>query len=470
MKLTIISILFFSISLLGFAQNKVFELESFIRLVEEQHPLAKQAKLQVDKGNATLRMSRGGFDPYINANLNQKYFDDKQYYSLIGGGLKIPTWYGLEFKGGYEQNQGLFLNPEDVNPSNGLIYSGISASLAQGLFIDKRRAVLQQAKLFNDYSVFEQQKLLNDLFYDAINQYWQWVSAWNKLQVFEETVQLSRERLNAVKRNFELGEEPAIDTLEAYIQVQNQQLGKEQFFLLYQNETIALSNFLWFENNIPLEITDSLVPPSIFSIDFSDYPNNDSLNAIIENIENIHPELKLYEFKLSYLDIERKLKAEALKPTLNLNYNFLTEPVGTNVFGNINTEDYKWGFNFNFPIFLREERGNLKLTQLKILETDFEFEVKKLEFKNKLRQYINERTNYQKQIELYNDIILNYTKLYEAEKQKFNVGESSLFVVNTRETFLANARIKQVDLYNYYFKSINNINWTANQYNFVANP
>jgi len=470
MKLVFISILFFIISFSGVSQSKVFNLESFLQLVEEQHPLAKQAKLQIDKGSATLRMSRGGFDPYLNGNINQKYFDDKQYYSLIGGGLKIPTWYGLELKAGYEQNQGLFLNPEDVNPSNGLVYSGISASLAQGLFIDKRRAILQQAKLFNEYSTFEQQKLLNNLFYDAINQYWQWVSAWNKYQIFEETVQLSRERLNAVKRNFELGEEPAIDTLEAYIQVQNQQLSKEQYLLLYQNETLTLSNYLWFENNIPLEITDSLVPPSISTMDFSNAPNNDSLNAIINNIEDIHPELKLYEFKLNYLDIERKLKAEALKPTLNVNYNFLTEPIGTNVLGNINTEDYKWGVNFSFPIFLREERGNLKLTQLKIQETNFEFEVKKLEFKNKLRQYINEQSNYQKQIELYNQIIQNYTKLYEAEKQKFTVGESSLFIINTRETFLANAKIKQVDLYNSYFKSINNLNWTSNQYNFKNNP
>ncbi len=470
MKLVFISVLFFIISFSGVSQSKVFSLESFLQLVEEQHPLAKQAKLQIDKGSATLRMSRGGFDPYLNGNINQKYYDDNQYYSLIGGGLKIPTWYGLEFKAGYEQNQGLFLNPEDVNPSNGLVYSGISASLAQGLFIDKRRAILQQAKLFNEYSTFEQQKLLNDLFYDAINQYWQWVSAWNKYQIFEETVQLSRERLNAVKRNFELGEEPAIDTLEAYIQVQNQQLSKEQYLLLYQNETLTLSNYLWFENSIPLEITDSLVPPSIATIDFSNAPNSDSLNAIINNIENIHPELKLYEFRLNYLDIERKLKAEALKPTLNVNYNFLTEPIGTNVLGNINTEDYKWGVNFNFPIFLREERGNLKLTQLKIQETNFEFEVKKLEFKNKLRQYINEQNNYQKQIDLYNQIIQNYTKLYEAEKQKFTVGESSLFIINTRETFLANAKIKQVDLYNSYFKSINNLNWTSNQYNFKNNP
>lgn len=454
----------------SFSQTKVFNLEEFAQLVEEYHPLAKQAKLQIDKGNANLRMSRGGFDPYLSGDLNQKYFDQRQYYSLIGSGLKIPTWYGIELKAGYEQNQGVFLNPEDVNPANGLIYSGISASLAQGLFIDKRRAVLQQAKLFNDYSTFEQQKLLNNLFYDAVNQYWQWVSAWNKYLIFEETLLLSRERLNAVKRNFELGEEPAIDTLEAYIQVQNQKLSKEQFLLLYKNESLALSNYLWFENNTPLEITDSLVPPSIFDISFPLAINNDSLNSLIREIENIQPELKLFEYKLNYLDIERKLKLEALKPSLNVNYNFLTEPVGTNVLGTINQENYKWGVNFSFPIFLREERGNLKLTQIKIQETNFEFEVKKLEFKNKVKQYFNEQVNYQDQISLYNEIIKNYTKLYEAEKQKFNAGESSLFVVNTRETFLANARIKQVDLYNNYFKAINSLNWTSSQYNYSINP
>src|SRR5690554_4201729 len=128
---------------LGFKLNAQMEVqisfENYIQRVKKHHPLARQANLQTELGEAKVRSSRGAFDPKIKGDLSQKYFDEKKYYSLLDGGLVVPTWFGVELKAGHERNEGVYLNPENNNPEDGLYYAGVSIPLARGLFMDDRR-------------------------------------------------------------------------------------------------------------------------------------------------------------------------------------------------------------------------------------------------------------------------------------------------------------------------------------------
>jgi hypothetical protein len=45
----------------------------------------------------------------------------------------------------------------------------------------------------------------------------------------------------------------------------------------------------------------------------------------------------------------------------------------------------------------------------------------------------------------------NYTALLSAEERKFGFGESSLFLINTRESKLIDAKLKQNEVENKYF-------------------
>ncbi|MEY3592889.1 MAG: hypothetical protein RLZZ38_1883, partial [Bacteroidota bacterium] len=90
------------------AQENIIRPEAFLLTVLEQHPLAKQANLIPEFAETYVLKARGGFDPKINYDLNQKYYGDKLYYSLSDAQLKIPTWYGLSLKTGLEQNRGVY--------------------------------------------------------------------------------------------------------------------------------------------------------------------------------------------------------------------------------------------------------------------------------------------------------------------------------------------------------------------------
>ncbi|KYG82707.1 TolC family protein [Roseivirga echinicomitans] len=430
----------------GQEENKVFTQDQLLWYIENYHPVAQQGRLLIDQGESSIRAARGGFDPKLFANLDQKQFDEKEYYSILNSGLKIPTWYGVEFKTGFEQNRGIYLNPENKVPNGGLWYGGISVSLGQGLFIDKRRAELQKANVFASSTIAEQKVLMNELYFDAIKQYWKWVQTYNEYNVFEESVSLAVTRFEAVKNSYLLGDKPAIDTLEAKIQIQNRELSRNEYKLAYQNATLELSNYLWFVNNTPLEITNELRPPLFDEIVLSIQTSFDTLQTIVDAIPSAHPDMQLYDFKLSSLEIERKLRAEKIKPKLNLNYNFLSEPVGDNFINNFSSQNYKWGLEFSLPIFLREERGNLQLAKYKIQQTQFGQRQKQQEIKNKVLSYFNEHIALREQVEIYKDAVLNYGRLLEGEKIKFDTGESSLFLVNSRESSLIDARLKVIAL------------------------
>ena len=87
----------------------MFKKEEFIQILRDYHPIAKQAELLLQQGERTVQSARGGFDPKIEGAVDQKYYDDKSYYRLFDGGLKVPTWYGIELKTGVENNSGQFL-------------------------------------------------------------------------------------------------------------------------------------------------------------------------------------------------------------------------------------------------------------------------------------------------------------------------------------------------------------------------
>ncbi len=443
----ILGIILASAAGISLAQDSITVLsqERFIDMVLKYHPVARQSELVLEQGQYGLKKARGSFDPYVFTYLDEKQFDEKNYFSILGTGLKVPTWLGLDVKFGYDRSRGVYLNPENTLPDNGLWYAGVSMPLGEGLFIDERRKVVQEARLFSKYTHVEQTRILNDLILNALESYWSWVQTYNQLQVYRDFIDLAMERFEGIKGSFEQGDKPAIDTLEAYIQVQNRRIGANQSLIEFQKATLELSNFLWFENDVPLEISDGLIPPDLSDMETDVRVSNENLNTILLGIEESHPELQLYEYKLADLQIEQRWKKEKIKPKINVNYNFLNEAFGSGV-ETMGFNNYKWGLEFSMPILLRSEIGDLRLTQIKMKETEFNRSQKSLEVTNKVLTFYQQLQNLFDQVELYDGNVVNYERLLNGERQKFNAGESSLFLINSREVSFIDARIKLVDV------------------------
>jgi len=440
-----------------------FSFTNFLQLVKQNHPLAKQANLITKSAAASVLIARGNFDPKLFYEFNNKFFDSKTYYRLGNGGFKIPTWFGIEFKGGYEQNQGAYLNPENTTPNQGLVYTQISLPLLQGLIIDERRATLKKAKLFQELSVYDQINTINELLYKAGKDYWDWQLSFTNLQVHQSAVNLSQERFNAIRKTSILGDRPAIDTVEAIIQLQDRIINLQQALMEYRTKSLLLSNYLWLENDIPIELTDKTVPE--IDMEYDNTKNVIPSNVYkMDSLINIHPSLKIYDFKLKQLGIEKKFKQDKLKPSLNVNYNPLFDSENLMV-GYQN--NYKWGITLGFPIFLRKERGELQLTKIEIENTSYENINKRNELLNKIKLTINEFNTYKNLIDIYNKNVNDYERLWNSEKQLFNSGESSLFMINSREMSYINAQIKLNEIINKNQKAVLNVEYSLGLLNAI---
>lgn len=422
----------------------VFNQDAFLFYLKNNHPVARQSNLVIDNAKSNLLKSRGGFDPKLYSNLNEKNFDNKNYFSLLEAGLTVPTWYGIEFKSGFIQNAGTNINPENQMPYNGLAQVGVDFSVLQGLYIDERRTALKRAKLFLKYSSYEQQSLLNDLILEGMSAYWNWVAAYHQLEVQRQAVQLSFIRYQSIKSSYLLGDQPAIDTLESYIQYQTRLYSRVEAEQNYIEKQLILSTYLWNDNIEPLEISNRIIPPK-----YDDRKNLNIVDSIISTtsvVSEKHPELMKFEFKLLDLELERKLKAEKLKPNLDIKYNFLNEPVNSIPWDGLNSQNVKWGISFSYPLLIRKERGDLQQTKIKIKETDWLRDLKRLDLQNKLNSIQSELLNTKTQLNLYNSVVENYARMLNAEISKFNNGESSVFLINSREVALIQAQLSLISL------------------------
>ena len=218
--------------------------------------------------------------------------------------------------------------------------------------------------------------------------------------------------------------------------------------------SLELSNFLWLKDNTPVELQPNIIP-NTNTVNNIDTTFNIALFNNVDFDINKHPKIKSLNFKIKSLNIDKKLKTNNLLPKLDVQYNFLTQ--NSNQLNSLNTQDYKAGMNFKIPLFLRKERGDLKLSKIKLQDKKFENEVAKVTIKNKVNAIQQELASYVLQNNLTVAIVRDYGTLLKAESRKFFLGESSLFLVNYREVKLIEAKLKAIDLESSFFKTKANL-------------
>jgi outer membrane protein TolC len=432
----------------------VLRFNEYLGYVKKYHPIAKQAELQLGIGQANLMKARGGFDPKIEVDYDQKKFKGTEYYDRLNATFKIPTWYGIELKGNFEQNDGEFLNPIETLPSDGLYSAGISMSVGQGLWINDRMATLRKAKYFRNRTKADRDLLVNQILYDASLAYFDWLKAHKEALIFKNFLENAHIRFEGIKSSANAGDIAAIDTVEAKIAMQSRALGLEQANVSLMKQALVLSNFLWINEGIPIELQPNVIPETAIEaeIDITLEILGKPLDSF--TIEN-HPKLKSLGYKIDGLRVEKQLMANRLLPKIDMEYNFLTEtPEFINSF---ETAQYKGGISFRLPLFLRKERGDLRLAKFKLQEAQYELDNAQINVKNKILSVYRELESFESQNLLINEIVQNYSTLLMAEERKFSFGESSLFLINSRESKLIDAELKRIEVRNKYYMAKANL-------------
>ena len=120
---------------------------------------------------------------------------------------------------------------------------------------------------------------------------------------------------------------------------------------------------------------------------------------------------------------------------------------------NFGPGNYKMGVEVAFPLLLRAERGKLQYTRIQVRETGLERQQCQRVIATQVNTGFNTLRAYERQLALQARAIAGQQLLLRAELQKFELGESTIFLVNTRETKLIELKIKQESLRAGYEKS-----------------
>ncbi|MBC7606090.1 MAG: TolC family protein [Burkholderiales bacterium] len=449
MKSILILVLFSFLQ--SFAQENPNELSynEYLGYVKKFHPLVKTANLELPKAQANLMMARGGFDPKIEVDFAKKEFKNTEYYSVLNSSFKIPTWYGIEIQAGFDNNGGIYLNPQDKVPNQGLTSFGITIPLGQGLLINQRMADLRKAKIQIQMSESERKLQAILVLYDASLAYFNWKKSFTEMKLYDNYAKNAQIRFKGIKSLIEQGDKPGIDSIEAGIILKNRLLSLEDATMKLLKAKLELSNFLWLENNIPLEVSETLIPEENLQLTIQETLRTNNLLDANFSLNN-HPKITVLQSKIDILTLDQKLKANLLLPKIDVGYAYLAEPTD---FENYPFENYKVSLNFYFPLFLRKERGNLKFAKLKVQETKFTLALEKLQLSNKIEAQKIEIQSLAKQQSLVNGLVKDNLTMLNAEERLFSLGESSVFLINARENNLVVSQLSQLYIENRFYES-----------------
>jgi outer membrane protein TolC len=116
-----------------------------------------------------------------------------------------------------------------------------------------------------------------------------------------------------------------------------------------------------------------------------------------------------------------------------------------------------------YPLLLRKERGKLQMNTLKIYQTKQDLTQTERDIINNIESTFNEYLTYSSQLIIQQEQVELTNLLLNGERDKFFNGESTLFLVNTREVTMINAELKQIDLRNKVSKTLSELYWSAGQ-------
>lgn len=438
------------------AQTKIFTEQELIAVVKKFHPAAKQALLNMQMADAEVLSKRGKFDPVISTDNGSKTFDGITYYKKSDVALYIPTWYGIDIYAGQNYISGSKINPEDTKGV--LNYAGISMSVVQNLMIDKRRAALRQAKIYREASSVERLSIINDLLQDALKAYWDWWEKYYVSRMLQNSFDNAQKRMMMVKTLYQLGDRPAIDTLEAYTQVQSIAIRQNEMFAELRKSQLELSTFLWKEKDTQFDLPNEVMPQEINTTETI------SIDQMLK-AATMHPDLLQYDFKLNVLAIEKKLKFQLLLPDIKMKYNRIVPDLSSTANGAWFQNNFRYGISFSMPLRLSEGRGEYRKAGLKIDNTKLEQINKSILVNTKVKQAYTDWIQLTSQLDLQDRLLSNIIALQRGEETRFANGESSLFLINSRELKTIETQQKLIEILAKKSKSLVKLKWAAGLFN-----
>jgi outer membrane protein TolC len=173
-----------------------------------------------------------------------------------------------------------------------------------------------------------------------------------------------------------------------------------------------------------------------------------------------NPVLLNTQLNIKYSSLETKYKKQLLLPQLDLKYNMLSTP-NSNPIGSFTPfSDYQFRIKFGSSLILRKERGDYQMAKIKQENAALKYDFKLVEVNNKSKSLWQQRLIYKQVYNQAQATVSGYQELYNAELIRLESGESTIFMVNTREMKMLENDLKVLQIGRKYWTS--NVDYLEN--------
>lgn len=408
--------------------------------VERAFPLVDAARREQEAAAGVALDARGGFDLKLKAGAEtvQGYYDNER----VKAGVEQPLApLGMTLFGGYRVGRGTFPTYDEkaLTLGDGEVSAGLNLPLLRDRATDQRRAALRVSALGVDVADQTVAKARLSAFKDALKVYWEWVASGRQLAVVRGLLDLAEQRDRDLETAVSLGQIAPVERVDNRRAILQRRSALVTAGRAVEAAAIGLSLYYRGIDGAPVRLSADRLPAAL--------PEPETLSsedeaAAIDAALVRRPEVQSLRLKRQQQDVETNLAGNALLPSLNL-FADLSRDYGTGRVSRTGTE-LAGGISFEMPLQRRKAAGKLAQARAKLGVLDAELRLAQDRVRAEVQDAASALRAAYASVDLARQEVAVARELESLERDRFQLGDSTQFLVNLRELNTADAAVREI--------------------------
>lgn len=313
---------------------------------------------------------------------------------------------------------------------------------------DRRRADLLLSELAIELADASIEKQRLKLLESAAKSYWEWVFAGQGLRIAEELLEIADERAGQVEAAVEFGQLATIDIVDNRRAILQRRSAVVSAGRELQNTAFEISMFYRGDDGQPIVPAAERLPV---------FPEPDTLDPLrIEGDLNRalerRPEVVATMVERRQAEASLRLARNNALPGVDFSVSYSRDN-GTGSITKFGSELIA-GLNIETPFQRRKAKGDMAVQRAKLAQLDQKLRFARDRATVEVRDAVSAIETALQRLELARGELDAARQLAAAERERFELGDSTLFVVNLRELSAAAAQLKVAKALAEYHKSV----------------